>query len=269
MTATAPTPTLSAFDATRMPRTALVTGAGTRLGKAIACHLAQSGWRVAIHYRSSAEAAESTAAACATLNSSVQPLTFQADLADTNACDALVDAVGQAFGQLGALVNSAALFEHDDALRTDQASMAAHWQTNTLAPIRLTQRLYHHLVNKDGCGAVVNLLDQKLWNMNPDFFSYTLSKSALETATTMLAQALAPRLRVVGVAPGLTLTSHMLSDEAFQALHKLSPLGKSSTPEDVAATVDFALRNASLTGTTVLVDGGQHLMKFDRDFSLM
>ena len=150
--------------------------------------------------------------------------------------------LGQAFGQLGALVNSAALFEHDDALSTDQASMAAHWQANTLAPIRLTQRLYHHLIDKDGCGAVVNLLDQKLWNMNPDFFSYTLSKSALETATTMLAQALAPRLRVVGVAPGLTLTSHMLSDEAFQALHKLSPLGKSSTPEDVAATVDFALR---------------------------
>jgi len=115
----------------------------------------------------------------------------------------------------------------------------------------------------------VNLLDQKLWNLNPDFFSYTLSKSALKTATTLLAQALAPRLRVVGVAPGLTLTSHMLSDDAFQALHKLSPLGRSSTPEDVAATVAFALSNGSLTGTTLLVDGGQHLMKFDRDFSLM
>ena len=99
--------------------------------------------------------------------------------------------------------------------------------------------------------------------------SYTLSKSALETATTLLAQALAPIMRVVGVAPGLTLTSHMLSDEQFQALHKLSPLGQSSTPEDVVATVLFALNNASITGTTLLVDGGQHLMKFERDFSLM
>jgi NAD(P)-dependent dehydrogenase (short-subunit alcohol dehydrogenase family) len=116
---------------------------------------------------------------------------------------------------------------------------------------------------------VVNLLDQKLWNQNPDFFSYTLSKAALEAAGTMLALALAPLVRVVGVAPGLTLTSHLLSDAQFEARHKLSPLGRSSTPADVAATVKFALENRSITGTTLLVDGGQHLMKFERDFSLM
>lgn len=120
-----------------------------------------------------------------------------------------------------------------------------------------------------GRGAVINLLDQKLWNQNPDFFSYTLSKAALEAANTMLALALSPLVRVVGVAPGLTLTSHMLSDTQFQALHKLSPLGRSSTPQDVAATVLFALQNQSITGTTLLVDGGQHLMRFERDFSLM
>jgi NAD(P)-dependent dehydrogenase (short-subunit alcohol dehydrogenase family) len=112
-------------------------------------------------------------------------------------------------------------------------------------------------------------LDQKLWNQNPDFFSYTLSKAALEAATTMLAMALSPHLRVVGVAPGLTLTSHLLTDEKFAALHKLSPLGRSSTPADVAATVKFALDNQSITGTTILVDGGQHLMKFERDFSML
>jgi len=95
------------------------------------------------------------------------------------------------------------------------------------------------------------------------------SKAALEVATTLLAQGLAPRLRVVGVAPGLTLTSHLLAQEKFEQLHKLSPLGGSSTPEDVAHAVRFALENRSVTGTTLLVDGGQHLMKFDRDFSLM
>ena len=113
------------------------------------------------------------------------------------------------------------------------------------------------------------MLDQKLWNQNPDFLSYTLSKAALEAATTMLAIALAPQLRVVGVAPGLTITSHLLSPEKFDQLHRLSPLGRSSTPEDVVAAVKFALENQSITGTTLLVDGGQHLMKFDRDFSLM
>ena len=113
-----------------------------------------------------------------------------------------------------------------------------------------------------------SLLDQKLWNLNPDFFSYTLSKAALETANTLLAKALAPALRVVGVAPGLTLTSHMLSDEKFKDLHQLSPLGQSSSVSDVVSTVLFALGNASITGTTLLVDGGQHLMSFERDFSL-
>ena len=118
-------------------------------------------------------------------------------------------------------------------------------------------------------GAVVNLLDQKLWNPNPDFFSYTLSKAALEAATTLLAQALSPRVRVVGVAPGLTLPNPMIAPEQFVSLHQMSPLGRSSCAADVAATVAFALANQSITGTTLLVDGGQHLMHFERDFSQM
>jgi NAD(P)-dependent dehydrogenase (short-subunit alcohol dehydrogenase family) len=147
--------------------------------------------------------------------------------------------------------------------------MERHWRGNTAAPILLAQALHQHLQARGARGVVVNLLDQKLWNPNPDFLSYTLSKAALEAANTLLAQALAPVLRVVGVAPGLTLTSHMLSDEKFQALHRQSPLGRSSTPEDVAEAVRFALDNGSITGTTLLVDGGQHLMRFERDFSLM
>jgi NAD(P)-dependent dehydrogenase (short-subunit alcohol dehydrogenase family) len=147
--------------------------------------------------------------------------------------------------------------------------MEQHLRANTGAAVLLAQALHAHLEARGAEGAVVNLLDQKLWNMNPDFFSYTLSKAALEAANTMLALALAPRVRVVGVAPGLTLTSHLLTDEKFAELHRQSPLGRSSTPQDVAATVAFALTNRSITGTTLLVDGGQHLMRFERDFSLM
>ncbi|MDP1567786.1 MAG: SDR family oxidoreductase, partial [Polaromonas sp.] len=153
-----------------------------------------------------------------------------------------------------------------------------HMRITTGAAIQQAQALHTHVVARQaqdgvtepsGQFGVINLLDQKLWNQNPDFFSYTLSKAALEAANTMLALALAPQLRVVGIAPGLTLTSHLLSEEIFRTLHTLSPLGRSSSAADVAATVKFALENSSITGTTLLVDGGQHLMKFERDFSLM
>jgi len=254
-------------------RTVLVTGAGRRLGRYIALALAQGGWQVAVHYRSSEQDAIKTVAQCTHFTKASAH--FDADFDDEAAVRALVPRVVKHFGRLDAVVNSASLFEHDDSASFGFDTLHKHMRSNTAAPILLAQALHTHIHSRTQAGetaargAVVNLLDQKLWNPNPDFLSYTLSKAALECANTLLAQALAPLLRVVGVAPGLTLTSHMLSDEQFAQLHGLSPLGRSSTPEDVAATVRFALENASITGTTLLVDGGQHLMKFERDFSLM
>ena len=222
---------------------------------------------MAVHYRSSKQDAIDTVAACAIKSGSSE--LFDADLSNEAAVKALVPRVVAHFGQIDAVVNSASTFEHDDAATFSFASLEKHLMSNTAAPILLAQALHMHLAHRNTTGAVVNLLDQKLWNQNPDFLSYTLSKAALEAANTMLALALAPLVRVVGVAPGLTLTSHLLSDAQFAELHKLSPLGRSSTPPDVAAAVKFALENQSITGTTLLVDGGQHLMKFERDFSLM
>jgi NAD(P)-dependent dehydrogenase (short-subunit alcohol dehydrogenase family) len=280
----------------------LVTGAARRLGREIALALAQAGWRVAVHYRGSeldaietvadcARAARDTASFCR--KSGLDETTpadgggapdvesrhaqkFQCDLADETAVRRLLPEVIAHFGQVDAVVNSASTFEHDSAASFSFAAMEKHLRSNTGAAIILAQALHAHLVSLPThgpaggrAGVVVNLLDQKLWNQNPDFFSYTLSKAALEAANTMLALALAPRVRVVGVAPGLTLNSHLLTDAKFSELHRLSPLGRSSTAADVAATVKFALENQSITGTTLLVDGGQHLMKFERDFSLM
>ena len=250
-----------------IPPTVLVTGAGKRLGREIALALASAGWRVAVHYRHSQADAIKTVADCEALTRT--SAAFYADLADESSVRQLVPAVVAHFGQLDAVVNSASTFEHDSAASFGMAAMETHMRSNLAAPVLLAQALHAHLTARNADGAVVNLLDQKLWNQNPDFFSYTLSKAALEAANTMLALALAPRVRVVGVAPGLTLTSYMLSDEKFQALHALSPLGRASTPQDVAAAVRFALENRSITGTTLLVDGGQHLMKLERDFSLM
>jgi len=250
-----------------------VTGSAKRLGREIALALAAGGWQVAVHYRGSQADAMKTVADCASL--AVAAAAFDADLSDEGAVRALLPRVAAHFGRVDAVVNNASTFEHDDAASFGFAAMERHLRSNTGAPILLAQALHDHVADAaargeaDAAGAVVNLLDQKLWNPNPDFLSYTLSKAALEAANTLLAQALAPRLRVVGVAPGLTLTSHLLSEDKFARLHRLSPLGRSSTAADVAATVRFALENASITGTTLLVDGGQHLMKFERDFSLM
>ncbi len=259
------------------PRTALVTGAGKRLGREIALGLAKAGWRVAVHFNTSEAQALQTAKDCLALNAST-PATdphqfiFQANLADEVATRNLLPQVVSQLGPVHAVVNSAALFEHDDVQSFSYANMAQHWATNTGAAIVLAQALHQHCQARGAQAAdavVINMLDQKLWNPNPDFLSYTLSKAALEAANTLLAQALAPQVRVVGVAPGLTLTSHMLADDKFQQLHKLSPLGRSSSAEDVVSTVVFAMHNRAITGTTLLVDGGQHLMKFERDFSLM
>jgi NAD(P)-dependent dehydrogenase (short-subunit alcohol dehydrogenase family) len=257
-------------------RTVLVTGAAKRLGREIALTLARSGWRVAVHYRDSLEDARQTAADCAAITPGAA--IFRANLDDETAVRKLLPTVVKAFGKVHAVVNSASTFEHDTASSFSFTAMEKHMRSNTGAAILLSQALHEHITQRNAApataaipinGAVVNMLDQKLWNQNPDFFSYTLSKAALEGATTMLAMALSPLVRVVGVAPGLTLTSHLLSAEKFSALHKLAPLGHSSTPQDVASAVLFALQNQSITGTTLLVDGGQHLMRFERDFSLM
>jgi NAD(P)-dependent dehydrogenase (short-subunit alcohol dehydrogenase family) len=253
-------------------RTVLVTGSAKRLGREIALALARDGWQVAVHYRDSLEDATRTSGECTKLSGN--SATFRANLGNEAAVRNLLPRVVAHFGHLDALVNSASTFEHDVPANFSFAAMEKHMRSNTGAAILLSQALHTHVQERRATdplarGVVVNLLDQKLWNQNPDFFSYTLSKAALEAANTMLALALAPSVRVVGVAPGLTLTSALLSDEQFQTRHKMALLGQSSTPQDVASTVRFALDNNSITGTTLVVDGGQHLMRFERDFSLM
>ncbi len=274
------------MSASPSPRTVLVTGAAKRLGREIALALAKDGWQVAVHYRDSLEDATKTVADCAMLAGT--SAAFCVNLADEVDVRNLLPQVIAKFGRVDAVVNSASTFEHDTASTFGFSAMEKHMRSNAGAAILLSEALHNHITDRARVakghatkndspiepdrpvpGVVVNLLDQKLWNQNPDFLSYTLSKAALEAANTMLAMALSPWVRVVGVAPGLTLTSHLLTPEKFETLHRLSPLGRSSTPADVAAAVKFAIDNQSITGTTLLVDGGQHLMKFERDFSML
>ena len=245
----------------------LVTGSARRLGREIALHLGAHGWDVAVHYHRSADDARSAVRALEAAGSRAHA--FPADLADEAACRALLPAVAGHFGRVDAVVNNASLFEYDDVAGFTHAAMERHWRANTAPAVLLAHALHEHLAVSGRSGCVVNLVDQKLANPNPDYFSYTLSKAALEMATVLLAQALAPRVRVAGVAPGVTLVSGPMTGEELEAARRMTPLGRSSTPQDIAHAVRFVLESPAVTGTTLLVDGGQHLMRFERDFSLM
>jgi hypothetical protein len=253
----------------------LVTGAARRVGRVIAAEMARAGWSVALHHhRSSPDGALAEVRA---LGARAQA--FAADLADEAACNALLPRVVDAMTRVDAVVNSAAVFDHDDVWSFGWAAMDAHWRANTAPAIVLARSLHAHLGERarhapaDGRaprGCVVNLTDQKLWNPNPDYLSYTLSKAALEAATHLLARALAPRVRVVGVAPGVTLpTVGTMSDAQFDAAHAMTALGRSSTPEDIARAVRFLIESPAVTGHTLIVDGGQHLVAQPRDVAFL
>jgi hypothetical protein len=170
-------------------------------------------------------------------------------------------------GVIGVLVNNASLFEYDALTQDAPLSLELfeqHWRTNTFAPMVLTQQFAQQLPDEQK-GVVVNLLDQKLFNPNPDFLSYTLSKAALQQATVLSALALAPRIRVMGIAPGLSLRSGEQSDVDFAQKHGQTLLQRGSMPADIAHALLYVLSAPSMTGTTLLVDGGQHLTPSPRD----
>jgi NAD(P)-dependent dehydrogenase (short-subunit alcohol dehydrogenase family) len=247
---------------TGIEKVALVTGAAKRIGRSIALALAQRGWDVAVHYRSSPEEAQATVRAVEQLGR--RAMAVQCDLADENAVKALLPQTMLTLGRISCVVNNASLFEHDSTADFSIAMLDRHMHANLAAPLLLAQAL-HDATPAGAQAVVVNLLDQKLFNLNPDFLSYTLSKAALHTATTVLAQALAPKVRVVGVAPGITLVSGDQTEDGFAKAHAHTPLGRSSTPDDIAAAVCFAAESPAMTGTTLLVDGGQHLIPLQRD----
>ena len=238
-------------------RTVLVTGGGKRLGAAIARAAAGAGWRVAIHYGRSADEARALAR-------ELDGVAVQGDLADTAAAAALFARAREAAGgPVAGLVNSASMFEYDRPEGIDAALAARLHAINAVTPALLAAALAAQDDVDDG--AVVNLLDQKLANPNPEFFSYSLSKYALAGATTMLAQALAPTVRVNAVAPGITLPSGDQSDAAFAAVASDNLLRRPVGAANVAEAVVYLLGARSVTGQTLYVDCGQRFVQRDGD----
>ena len=251
-----------------------MTGAAKRLGREIALQFARQGWDVAIHYGRSEQEAQKTLTTIEGLG--VKAALFQADLANERDIEKLFTAVIQKFPHLHCLVNSASIFEYDRAHSDSPltaTSLQSHMQVNLTAPILLSQKMFEFQKSKAiqnqatdiELPSVIQLLDQKLINLNPDYLSYTLSKAALLTSVEMLAVDFAPHLRVVGLAPGISLPSGDQTNDGFSKAHQMTPLGKSSTPLDIAKAAVFLADANSITGTTLYVDGGQHLLPSSRD----
>lgn len=263
-------------------RTVLITGAARRLGRAIALGFAARGWDVGIHFHESALEAASLCEQIVALGRRAALL--RADLADEAAVGELVSVCEARLGPLTCIVNNASLFEADTGASFGYDALARMTRVNVAAPVRLARALHEACLGRardvetggegepedrrpaGGTEAVViNLLDQKLFNLNPDYLSYTLSKAALQAATVTLAQAFAPHVRVVGIAPGITLPSGDQSDDAFRRAHRMTPLNAASDPDDIVEAVLYLSAAKAVTGTTLLVDGGQHLWPSPRD----
>jgi NAD(P)-dependent dehydrogenase (short-subunit alcohol dehydrogenase family) len=239
-----------------MPRVALVTGGAKRIGRAIALMLGDAGWDVAVHFHASRQEADAVVAELKAKGR--RAVALEADLMREDEVASLVDRAGKALGPLGCLVNNASLFERDEALTATRESWDRHIETNLRAPFVLMQE-FARALPADVHGNVINILDERVWNLTPHFISYTLSKAGLWTLTQVMAMALAPRIRVNGIGPGPTLPSPRQSEEQFRRQLEAMPLGRGTSPEEIAQAVKFILSAPAMTGQMIALDGGQHL----------
>lgn len=236
---------------------ALVTGAGRRIGRALALEAARAGYDVAVHHRASAEDAEETVAAVRALGS--RAVLVCADLSDETQTRGLIAQASEALERpVTLLVNSASAFEDDRVGNLSRQTWDLHLETNLRAPLVLAEA-FAAALPADRAGLVVNIIDQRVWRPNPQFFSYSLSKAGLWWATQTLAQALAPRIRVNAIGPGPVLPSVHQAPGEFEAEAAGVLLQRRATPDDVAAALRYLIDATSVTGQMIAVDGGQHL----------
>lgn len=245
---------------------ALVTGAGARLGQAMALYLGQRGYDVAVHYAGSEAGAAETVAQLNAMGRNAVAL--QADLLDETATQALISQGSEALGgPLTCLVNNASIFEYDNIATGTRKSWDRHMESNLRAPFVLTQNFAAQVPDpvmdeKDepvAQGLVVNMLDQRIHKLTPEFMSYTIAKMGLWAMTRTTAQALAPKVRVNGIGPGPTLQGHRQSKQHFDKQRAATVLQRGANPSDITAALGYFLDAPAVTGQMLAVDGGQHL----------
>jgi len=238
------------------PRVSLVTGAAKRIGRAIAMDLAAHGWAVAVHYHGSRNEALET---CQSIKAEGgRAIAVGADLNQADGIDRLLDAVNDELGPVTCLVNNASLFEWDDVNSLSHETWETQMAVNLRAPVFLAQSFANRLP-EDQSGLIINIIDQRVLKLTPRFLSYTISKSALWTATRVLAQALAPRIRVNAIGPGPTLRNERQDEADFKRQQRATLLGRGPRPEEIADAVRFIIDAPAMTGQMIALDGGQHL----------
>ena len=240
-----------------IPKVALVTGSGKRLGRAIAEDLAAHGFAVALHANGALEAAEGHAKDLRSQGK--QAIALGADFGNISEIETLIARTTAEFGPVGLLVNNASVFEDDTAVDFDAAVFDRHFHVHVRAPAILSGALVRELP-QDRSGLIVNIIDQRVLALKPTFFSYTLSKSTLWTATKTLAQAFAPRVRVNAIGPGPTLISERQRPEDFEAQIDSLPLKRGPSLDEFGRTIRFLFDTPSITGQMIALDGGQHLI---------
>ena len=241
---------------TKETKTVLITGAAQRIGRTIASAMASDGWAVGVHYHQSENEGQSLVEEI--IGQGGQAEALCADLSDEASLPSLIAETKSKLGAVSCLINNAAVFEKDSILESDPKIWDRHMHVNLRAPFFLIQAFARDLPESVS-GNVINMIDQRVWNLSPGFDSYTLSKSALWTLTQTAALSLAPRIRVNAIGPGPTLPSTHQSQEQFRQQCESVPLNHGTTPEEIAATVRFILDAPSITGQMIAVDGGQHL----------
>ncbi len=241
------------------PRTAIVTGGARRIGAEMVRALAADGWHVLIHCNRSRGEAEA-------LRAEVGNATIvAADLSRLGAYDVVMEAARE-LPPVALLINNASIFQYDESDSFDADSWDRHLDTNLRAPALLSQAFARAV---KGSGLIVNMLDVKLFALNPDYFSYTVSKYGLMGLTELQARAMAPKIRVCGIAPAVTLVSGPQSRDNFEAAHTHNPLKRGVTVEDIVRTLRYVIATPTLTGEIITVDGGQRLMGMPRDVAFM
>ncbi|MGB2165940.1 MAG: SDR family oxidoreductase [Candidatus Puniceispirillales bacterium] len=244
----------------------LITGAAKRVGKALAIALATEGWDIHLHFRDSEQDAIATAKIITDMDRQVT--LHQADLADEQACENLIrDCLTD--DHLAGVVNNASLFSYDDSDDFTASGFHKHMAVNAIAPAIIMRELAAAMKSRQKKAAVVNITDAKLVGLNPDYYTYTVSKMALDGLTKMAAQAYAPWLRVNAIAPGITLRSGDQTDEEYHIAHAFNPLGRGAECDDIIRLAKMILDTPSMTGHTIVVDGGLHLRPPNRDVAFL